>query len=600
MTYLWFQENRARLARELVAVEQLRKARTWLIQTEWAVNTHLSLTAVIRAHDHDYYVRMDYPAYFPDVPPTVRPINADVRWTSHQYGDINGPLCLEWGPDTWQVEVTGAHMLESAYNLFHIENPLGQGRTEYINPAPSRHYLTPGQILRFKWGRFYLGSCLQSVLHALPDCTLAMVRFSVSVGEHSWFVLVHEIEVPGALPVHIDNTIPPFLRGVEGSALMLGAFFKTDLCPEAFSDLKAPFHLRALLWKNGFDVGMLSKEVKPNCLGFTHRPIGVLVLDNADCAHFFMLTDHKLHKLGAVHTAISAGVKRMPDHLENLSGRSIGIVGLGSAGSKIAVSLARMGVASFYLVDSDVFLPENVERNELNWESVGEHKVDAVRDLLVRVNAKAGVVVSHLHLTGQESTSAVAEVIEQLSRCDLIIDATANPTAFNMLAAVTTAAKKPMVWLEVFGGGAGGLIGRSRPDRDPEPQLIRQAYLAYCLEHPAPEGAPIGNYVVEDTDGIVQTASDADVSIIAAHATRLAVDAILAREPSAYAYSLYLIGLAPWWVFTQAMETIPIQIDHLRSEGAFEESDVLIDEHIQALINRLLSKTDVDANPTTP
>ncbi len=600
MTYIWFRENQVRLAREVAAVEQLRTSSQWLIHAQWATDRHLYLDAVIRAHGHDYPVRLDYPAYFPDVPPTIRPTNAQFRWTSHQYGGINGPLCLQWGPDTWLPEVTGAQVLESAYALFHQENPMGQGHAEYANPAPSRHHLEAGQELRFQWGRFYVGQQLVSVLQAQPTGTLGIVRFSASAHDKIWFVLVHEVEVPGELPTLVDDSIPAFIRGENDKNLDLGVFFQTNLAPEALNEISLAYHLRGLLWQNRFDIGMLSKEVQPNALGLTTRPLGVFVLDNTNAIHFFMLLNDKVYKLGAVHTAVNAGVQRMPEYLEGLAEKSIGIVGLGSAGSKIAISLARMGARSFYLVDYDVFLPENVERNELDWGSVGEHKVDAVREQLSRVNAKIEVDVSYLHLTGQESNAAVAHTIEQLSRRDIIIDATANPAVFNVLAAVATAANKPMVWLEVFGGGTGGLIARSRPGRDPEPRRIRQVYKDYCDEHPASQGAQLDNYAAEDAEGRVRTASDADVSIIAANAARLAVDTVLERDPSAYPYSLYLIGLEPWWVFTQAMHTIPIPTEHVRQEAPAAEPAPIDDEKIRTLISELIDSAHADANPATP
>lgn len=358
--------------------------------------------------------------------------------------------------------------------------------------------------------------------------------------------------------------------------------------------MELSFHLRALLWQNGFDVGMLSKEVKPNSLGLTRQPFGVLVLDNTSSDHFFLFVDNKLYKLGAVHTVVNAGVQRMPDHLEGLSTKSVGIVGAGSAGSKLAASLARMGVTSFYLVDHDVFLPENVQRNELDWGDVGQHKVDAVRELLIRINAKVEVKTSRLHLTGQEANDLVAEAIERLSRCDLIIDATATPSVFNIVAALATAAKRPMVWLEVYGGGIGGLIARSRPDRDPEPGLIRKAYYIYCEEHPMADGVQLGDYAVADAEGRVETASDADVSIIAANAARLAVDTVLNRDPSAYPFSLYLIGLERSWVFTQAMHTIPIPTDNLVQEEAVPDPAPIENEKVQRLINDLIENANAD------
>jgi tRNA A37 threonylcarbamoyladenosine dehydratase len=67
---------------------------------------------------------------------------------------------------------------------------------------------------------------------------------------------------------------------------------------------------------------------------------------------------------------------------------AIGIVGLGSAGSKIAVSLARMGVRNFYLVDHDILLPENLGRNELDWQQVGRHKAKGVETAIGLVNVE--------------------------------------------------------------------------------------------------------------------------------------------------------------------------------------------------------------------
>ena len=598
MSYRWFQENRERLAQELIAVERLRASVQWLIETQWATDGTLFLDAVIRAHRHDYRVRMDYPTYFPAVPPTIRPTNAEFRWTGHQYGGIDGPLCLEWGADNWLESVTGAQMLESAYKLFHTENPLGLGRAEYANPAPSRHHLTPGQELRFQWGRYHLGEQLQTALKSLPDKTMGVIRCTQHSRECMWFVLAHGVESSDGKQIQRDDTIPQFMRGQNDKELQSAVFFKTTLAPEALNSVKLPFHLRTRLWQDGFDAGMLSKDVKPNSLGLPRRPFGVLILDNTSSAHFLLFIDNKLYKLGAVHKAINAGVQRMPEHLEGLSTKLVGIVGVGSAGSKLAASLARMGVTSFYLVDHDVFLPENVQRNELDWGDVGQHKVDAVRELLSRINAKVEVKTSRLHLTGQEATDAVAEAIERLSRCDIIIDATANPTVFNIIAAVATAAKRSMAWLEVYGGGIGGLIARSRPGRDPEARLIRKAYNLYCEEHPMPDGVQLGEYAVADAEGRVQTASDADVGIIAANAARLAVDTVLDRDPSAYRFSLYLIGLEQSWVFTQAMHTIPLQTDNMVQEEAVPDPAPIENEKIQRLISDLLENAHADSAPS--
>jgi hypothetical protein len=125
-----------------------------------------------------------------------------------------------------------------------------------------------------------------------------------------------------------------------------------------------------------------------------------------------------------------------------------------------------------------------------------------------------------------------------------------------------------MVWVEVYGGGMGGMIARSRPGHDPNPQTMRALYNQYCIENPAPDLKAVGDYRAENAEGDVLTSSDADVAIIAHHAARFAVDTGLVGDNSSYPYSMYLIGLARWWVFTDPFHTIPISTDGVRREGA--------------------------------
>ncbi len=601
MTSIWFLEDRARLVRERAAVNELATSSRWLIGTSWILDGGLlCIDAVIRAHGNDYHVRLEYPTHFPSVPPTVRPTNAEFRWTTHQYGDIDGPLCLEWGPDNWLGEVTGAQMLESAYNLFQLENPLGTGRAERAEPAPSRHSLTLGQELRASVSRFYIRQSLLDYLASLPKGMAGTIQFSTHSRSNTFFALIHAVEMPGAPTAQIDDAIPHFMCGPEGEkSLSPGAFFKTTLEPDVIRGFRVIFDLKAALWKLGHDVSVFAEEVGPNPLGLTARPFGVLVVDKDNSPHFFfLLNDQKVVKAAFVLPKPSPQTRRQPEGLEGLSSKLVGIVGLGSAGSRIAVALARMGVRLFYLVDYDIFLPENIERHVLDWSSVGAHKVDGMRELLSHIRADIEVDVSTVHLTGQESSAVVSGTLRRLSECDIVIDATANTDVFNLLAAVTTAAQKPLVWLEVFGGGTGGLIARSRPDRDPVPQIMRDAYNHYCEEHPSPDEAVVSDYATENREGQIMVGSDADVGIIANHAARFMVDTVLGCDPSTYPYSMYLVGLAQWWVFSAPFHTIPI--DTHRFPRHYEKVSLSPADDQKALqfIIDLLNK-QTDATPSS-
>lgn len=548
--YIWFLDQAQRLAEERDAIRQLEETAVWLQGVNWFLaQSGLSLDAIIQAHGHDYPVRMTYPTHFPAAPPIVQPQNS-ARWSTHQYG--NGALCLEWGPDTWHPRVSGAMMLESAYKLLHEENPLG---TEELIVAPSRHYLTNGQELRGQFGRFYIGEALTTHLASLPDNSKGPIRFSSHWQQESLLVLVQQVQSDSTSACE-DTTIP------QGSlkAKHDGFFFKTHIEGVILESIKTTAQLIVVLqaapdeWSQSMD-----------------KLVGVMVLDSTDLPHFFlMFGDNKesLLKFALIKSDNAQSGTRIPTDLHHIANKSVGIVGLGSVGSKIALSLARTGITNFLLVDVDIFLPENVCRHVLDWQNIGEHKVDAIAVRLSQIAPNIRTDVSRLHLTGQESNAALNGVLNRLGKCDLLIDATASPPVFNLLAAVAVNHQKPLLWMEVYAGGIGGMIARSRPEIDPDPHTMRRAYYEVTADTVPPDLSTAADYSAETNAGEVLIANDADVSLIAAAATKLALDTLSAKQPSLFPYSMYLIGLANSWLFQAPFHTFPIATAHLRHESA--------------------------------
>jgi hypothetical protein len=147
------------------------------------------------------------------------------------------------------------------------------------------------------------------------------------------------------------------------------------------------------------------------------------------------------------------------------------------------------------------------------------------------------------------------------------------------------------VWVEVFGGGVGGLLARSRPGVDPSPQRMRLAYLQYCVDNPVPKWMEKGDqYQVEETTGEVLVASDADVGVLANHAATLTCDCLLPAADSRYSFSMYLLGLSAQWVFRQALETIPIDLHELGLDDENPDG-VVLDPRDAAFILELLNKS---------
>ena len=67
------------------------------------------------------------------------------------------------------------------------------------------------------------------------------------------------------------------------------------------------------------------------------------------------------------------------------------IAGCGSAGSAVALQLARAGVGRFVLSDTDVLDIHNVCRHQCNLTDVGRYKVDALKDRILQINPNADV-----------------------------------------------------------------------------------------------------------------------------------------------------------------------------------------------------------------
>ncbi len=540
----WFLNDLERLDIERKALADLQTEANWLVGFDWSLVPELRLDAKIRIIDRDFDITLTYPKHFPFAPPIARPTAAEERWSSHQYPD--GTLCLEWGPDTWASNLTGADMLRSAYRLLSTERPETAERTV---TASSRHFLTTGQQLRGALGRFCTTHSLRSFCSELPAGTYGALEFVLRVHRNCSSIIVTKT-VASDGQIWCDPEVP---AGLKPSPLG-GVFCKLAEASLLEHKLSTRTELYDLLAKCGYLLKTLSAGARND------DPRFALIIDVRGAVHAYWIAsgdDDSVSLENNVDFDSTLSNTRSSLDSQNLDKQTIGIVGVGSIGSKVAVSIARHGFRSFVLVDPDVLCAENLVRHQLDWSSVGDHKVDAVASAIERIMPETNIRISKLHLTGQESNTALNVILSLLSKCSVVVDATADDGVFNLLSGVCGLGKVPLVWGHVFEGGLGGLVARSRPGKDPTPQEIRRLFLAYCELNPFPqhEGSdPYSSMIGAE----VMVASDADVSSIASHVANLAIDTALDVEPSRYPHSLYLVGLSRGWVFEAPFSTIPI------------------------------------------
>lgn len=530
----WYIEYVARWKAERQGLEAFGAATEWFEPLGWRVDadTRLILDANITAGGKTWPVFLRYPDFFPHSPPSIFPRGDDTRWSAHQYGP-GGELCLEYGPDTWTPDLTGVHLIESAHRLLEGENPT-PGQTGAV---PSRHVESVGEQFRRKTIRFVMTRNLVTGFAA------------VQVGEPVSAVLISAHHKDSAI-----HTVRQITRG-SGSV-----WTETDVPEQLGNEYYArPVPLIRVAPSTPLPPTTSRSAFLAASVAFNFAPDGyhAIILRGND-VHYYMLweNDDRAAKIPVV--APQPFHQRLDENHGRLKTKKFGLVGCGSLGSKIAATLARSGAGKALLVDDDLLLPDNLVRHDLDWRDVGTHKADAVARRLQLVNPTVETEVWRARIGGQTSAAAAESILNDLGGCDVIIDATANPDVLNLLSALSTAKSKPVVWGEVFAGGIGGLVARFRPGIEPPPQYMRRAIENWFADQNAPP-VRAGRSYATGGDGPPLIADDADVSVIAAHVARFAID-LLTRDVSIFPNSVYAVGLGVGSVFIQPFDTRPIEV----------------------------------------
>jgi sulfur-carrier protein adenylyltransferase/sulfurtransferase len=458
-------------------------------------------------------------------------------------------------------------MIESAHRLI-----AGEREPDGVAQIRSAHVETIGQDMRGSSLRLITTPAAERVLRELPPGIPQPVQLTERRMGPRFIASLRSIGEEGTPSWMNDMTAPGAWTQSCMAVRLPRGFALPPACVEA---------VRELLEK--LELGATADQL------LTRGGVSYLLLSDGASEQLLMGFDgHETRRLSKYQTLrIGQGPERRPAEYEVLGAKRVGIVGCGSLGSKIAASLARSGVRAFTLVDDDVILPENLVRNELDWRSVGAQKAEALRERLLEIAPTCDVAVRVVVLGGQESAETAMAALSELAECDLLVDATADPRAFNLAASVARTRRKPMVWAEVFGGGFGGIVARARPGADPPPQAARRQILAWCDERgvapPPPPRVPYGG-AAEDPGPLI--ADDAEVSVMAAHASRFSTDCLARPDRSLFPYSAFAVGLAEKWIFAGPFDAWPIGY---RAEGLWGETvEENASEKAMALLQELL------------
>lgn len=553
---MWWLSDHERFVREQDEIGALAGACDWLVRAEWAVGegATLKLEFDFKVGERTYEAFLVYPAMFPEVPAYVTPRKPGETWSGHQYGGADGVLCLQWGPDNWQTSITGAMLVRSTYDL--IAGEAGGGGEERL--VPTRHYLTIGQRTRNAKWRMVLTHGLQGAIAAIPDAVQWRGKFTSTKHTAEWVHFCVEI-LDGETKAYEETALPAALKtsGLIRVYQDDGWVFKSSGFD--FSKIAStPDEVLAQIHAAGFSGFAWPSSAVP---GDYASYVVMLAKTATDvCSYYVVLAGDKswVESLASIE-AQPPNTNRLPADNAQLSEKTVGIVGLGSVGTKSAKSLVRQGIRKLVLIEDDVFLPENITRNDLDWLYVGIGKAEALKEALSLIAADVEVEIHTLRVAGQENSRLASTTLDMLAKCNLIVDATANPKVFNYLARAAHQHKIPMVWGEVFAGGIGSLMARSRPGVDPSPLSTRTQILKYLEGLPKAPFQLAENYDADADDGTPLVASDGEVGQFAYTLTRFVIDSLRDSAKQEFPHSAYLIGFKAEWIFTAPFDTQPIQ-----------------------------------------
>ncbi len=142
------------------------------------------------------------------------------------------------------------------------------------------------------------------------------------------------------------------------------------------------------------------------------------------------------------------------DNLQRLRESHVGVVGVGSGGGFVALSLAMSGVGHFTLVDDDIIEEVNITRHVADRRYIGQNKAAAVADLILQRNPQATVTV----IEGR-----IEQHMDALDGLDLLVVGVDGENAKYLINEACLKRRVTAVYAGVYERGEGGDVVIIRP-----------------------------------------------------------------------------------------------------------------------------------------
>jgi sulfur carrier protein ThiS adenylyltransferase len=99
-----------------------------------------------------------------------------------------------------------------------------------------------------------------------------------------------------------------------------------------------------------------------------------------------------------------------------LKNYTVGVAGAGGLGSNCAIALARVGIGKLIIADFDVVNESNLNRQYFFRDQLGEKKVKALKQNILRINPDISIIAHDIKLNEQNSVGIYKD-------CDVLVEA---------------------------------------------------------------------------------------------------------------------------------------------------------------------------------
>lgn len=128
-----------------------------------------------------------------------------------------------------------------------------------------------------------------------------------------------------------------------------------------------------------------------------------------------------------------------------LESATIGIAGAGGLGSNCAMHLVRAGIKNLVIVDFDVVNESNLNRQFYFRDQIGQVKVEALKENLLRIEPELELEIHNLRLNAENIQSI-------FGKCDILAEAFDHADAKNMLIKAAAPLHIPIVAVSGIAG----------------------------------------------------------------------------------------------------------------------------------------------------